>query len=52
MNAVTKMTVTTVDTEETIHDVPVLVDYHMNDGYNWMDEISEHGWAVDPQLGL
>jgi hypothetical protein len=40
MNAVTKRTVTTVDTGETVHDVPVLVDYHMNDGYDWMDVIA------------
>ena len=51
MNAVTKRTVTTVDTGETVHDVPVLVDYHMNDGYDWMDVISEHGWAVIPSWG-
>ncbi|MBT2598038.1 hypothetical protein [Arthrobacter sp. ISL-72] len=51
MNAVTIKTVTTADTGETIHDVPVLVDYHMNDGYDWMDVISEHGWAVIPSWG-
>ena len=51
MNAVTKRTVTTVDTGETVHDVPVPVDYHMNDGYDWMDVISEHGWAVIPSWG-
>ena len=51
MNAVTKRTMTTVDTGETVHDVPVLVDYHMNDGYDWMDVISEHGWAVIPSWG-
>lgn len=50
-NAVTKMTVTTKDTGETIHDVPVLVNYHLNDGYDWMDVISEHGWAVIPSWG-
>ncbi|MET3370669.1 UNVERIFIED_CONTAM: hypothetical protein ABIE34_003946 [Jeotgalibacillus campisalis] len=51
MNAVIKMTVTTVDTGETIHGVPVLVDYHMNDGYDWMDVIGEHGWVVIPSWG-
>lgn len=51
MNAIITKTVTTTDTGETIHDVPVLVDYHMNDGYDWMDVISEHGWAVIPSWG-
>jgi hypothetical protein len=42
---------TTADTGETIDGVPVLVDYHMNDGYDWMDVIAEHGWAVIPSWG-
>jgi hypothetical protein len=46
MNAVTIRTVTTADTGETVDGVPVLVDYHMNDGYDWMDVIAEHGWSV------
>jgi hypothetical protein len=51
MNAVTIRTVTTADTGEIIEGLPVLVDYHMNDGYDWMDVIAEHGWAVIPGWG-
>jgi hypothetical protein len=51
MNAVTTATVTTKDTNEVIHDAPVLRDYHMNDGYDWMELIGEHGWAVIPSWG-
>lgn len=51
MNAISITTITTEDTGETIHDLPVLVNYHMNDGYDWMDVISEHGWAVIPSWG-
>ena len=51
MNAISITTITTEDTGETIHDLPVLVNYHMNDGYDWMDVISEHGWAVIASWG-
>jgi len=46
MNAVSKKTVTLADTEETIDGLTVLGDYHMNGGYDWMELIEEHGWAV------
>ncbi|MGC0239535.1 hypothetical protein [Arthrobacter sp. SD76] len=46
MNVITTKTITTADTGEIIHDVPALVDYHMNGGYDWMELIEEHGWAV------
>ena len=46
MNAVSKKTVTLADTGETIDGVTVLGDYHMNGGYDWMELIEEHGWAV------
>lgn len=51
MNAITIKTVTTVDTGETIDGVTVLGDYHMNGGYDWMELIGEHGWAVIPSWG-
>ncbi|WP_353748065.1 MULTISPECIES: hypothetical protein [unclassified Paenarthrobacter] len=51
MNAITTETVTTVDSNETIHGVTVLRDYHMNDGYDWMELIGEHGWGVIPSWG-
>ncbi|NIJ03440.1 hypothetical protein FHR86_003799 [Paenarthrobacter ilicis] len=51
MNAISVQTITTEDTAETIQDVSVLVDYHMNDGYDWMEVIAEHGWAVIPSWG-
>ena len=51
MNAITIKTVTTADTGETIDGVTVLGDYHMNGGYDWMELIEEHGWAVIPSWG-
>ncbi|MFE5840012.1 hypothetical protein [Arthrobacter sp. NPDC056493] len=51
MNAVITRTVTTKDTGETIDGVTVLGNYHMNDGYDWMELIGEHGWAVIPSWG-
>ena len=46
MNAVSNKTVTLADTGETIDGMTVLGDYHMNGGYDWMELIEEHGWAV------
>ncbi|HSL35278.1 MAG TPA: hypothetical protein VK883_00495, partial [Arthrobacter sp.] len=51
MNAITTKTVTTQDTGETIDGVTVLGDYHENGGYDWMELIGEHGWAVIPSWG-
>jgi hypothetical protein len=51
MNAITTKTVTTEDTGETIDGVTVLGDYHENGGYDWMELIGEHGWAVIPSWG-
>ncbi|MET3948683.1 hypothetical protein ABIB49_003408 [Arthrobacter sp. UYCu512] len=51
MNAVATKTVTTKDTGETIEGLTVLVDYHMNDGYDWMELIEAEGWAVIPSWG-
>ncbi|MGP0225312.1 hypothetical protein [Paenarthrobacter sp. NCHU4564] len=51
MNAISVQTITTEDTAETIHGVTVLGNYHMNGGYDWMELISEHGWAVIPSWG-
>jgi len=51
MKATSVKTITTEDTGETIDGVTVLVDYHMNDGYDWMGIISEDGWAVIPSWG-
>ena len=51
MNAVLTKTVTTQDTGETIEGVTVLGNYHMNDGYDWMEEIWQHGWVVIPSWG-
>ena len=51
MNAITIKTVTTEDTGESIEGVTVLGDYHMNTGYDWMELIGEHGWAVIPSWG-
>jgi len=51
MNAITTKTVTTEDTGETIDGVTVLGDYHENGGYDWMELIGEHGWAVIPGWG-
>ncbi|MGD9430978.1 hypothetical protein ACKVM7_001161 [Arthrobacter russicus] len=39
-------TVTTKDTEESVFPAPVLLNYHMNDGYDWMDEIEHYGFGV------
>lgn len=38
-------TVTTADTHERVT-VPVLLDYHLNDGYDWQDEVTRRGWAT------
>ncbi|MEV7574338.1 hypothetical protein AB0P28_14695 [Pseudarthrobacter sp. NPDC089323] len=46
MNAVSTKAVTLADTGETIDGVTVLGDYHLNGGYDWMELIEEHGWAV------
>ena len=51
MNAITTKTVTTQDTGETIDGATVLGDYHENGGYDWMELIGEHGWAVIPSWG-
>lgn len=51
MNAVATATVTTKDTNEVIHEIPVLRDYHMNDGYDWIALIEAEGWAVIPGWG-
>ncbi|SLK12585.1 hypothetical protein [Arthrobacter sp. P2b] len=51
MNAIATDTVTTADTGEEIEGVTVLRDYHMNGGYDWMELIEEHGWAVIPSWG-
>lgn len=51
MNAVATKTVTTEDTGETIDGVTVLGNYHMNDGYDWMELIEAEGWAVIPSWG-
>ncbi|MEO3935107.1 hypothetical protein WMO79_20110 [Micrococcaceae bacterium Sec7.4] len=51
MNAVATKTVTTKDTGETIDGVTVLGDFHMNDGYDWMELIEAEGWAVIPSWG-
>lgn len=37
--------VTTLDTREPVT-APVLLDYHMNGGYDWMDEVTYLGWAT------
>lgn len=51
MTAISKKTVTTQDTGETIDGATVLSDYHESGGYEWMDLIGEHGWAVIPVWG-
>jgi hypothetical protein len=51
MNAVATRTVTTKDTGEEIPGALVLTNYHMNDGYDWMDDISVHGWTAIPNWG-
>ncbi|MET3165268.1 UNVERIFIED_ORG: hypothetical protein ABIB19_003702 [Arthrobacter sp. UYEF10] len=51
MNAVRTASVTTQDTNEVIPAAVVLGDYHLNDGYDWMDLIGEHGWAAVPGWG-
>jgi hypothetical protein len=51
MNAIATESVTTADTQEVIKNAPVLGDYHMNGGYDWMELIGEHGWAVIPGWG-
>jgi hypothetical protein len=50
MNAITTKTVTTQDTGETIDGATVLGDYHENGGYDWMELIGEHGWAVHMEV--
>lgn len=51
MNAIATDTVTTADTGEEVEGITVLRDYHMNGGYDWMELIEEHGWAVIPSWG-
>jgi hypothetical protein len=51
MHAISIDTVTTADTDEEIRDVPVLRDYHLNGGYDWMEAIEAEGWAVIPNWG-
>ncbi|WP_353713505.1 hypothetical protein [Arthrobacter sp. K5] len=51
MNAIATATITTADTGEEIDGITVLRDYHLNGGYDWMDLIAEHGWAVIPSWG-
>jgi hypothetical protein len=46
MNAIAIDTVTTADTHEEIRNVPVLRDYHVNGGYDWMEVIEAEGWTV------
>ncbi|EMY34994.1 hypothetical protein D477_006658 [Arthrobacter crystallopoietes BAB-32] len=46
MNAIAIETVTTADTHEEIRDLPVLRDYHINGGYDWMEAIEAEGWSV------
>jgi len=46
MNTVSTQAVTTADTAESIPAAVVLGDYHMNDGWDWMDLIGQHGWAA------
>lgn len=44
--------VTTADSGETIQ-APVLLDYHMNTGWDWMGEIEEKtGWHVVANWGV
>lgn len=42
--------VLTVDTREPVT-APVLVDCHMNGGYDWMDEVAARGWSVPGTWG-
>ena len=51
MNAITTATLATQDTHETLFGVPVLNDYHMNTGYDWMEDIAAAGWTVLPAWG-
>lgn len=51
MNAVRTATITTEDTGEKIPAAVVLGNYDMNDGYDWVDLIKEHGWAAIPNWG-
>lgn len=51
MNAISIEAVITADTHEEIRDVPVLRDYHMNGGYDWMELIEGEGWAVISSWG-
>lgn len=46
MSFCTRKTVTLKDTLETVDQLPVLGDYHLNDGYDWMSDIEEHGWGA------
>jgi hypothetical protein len=38
-------TITTADTGEVIV-APVLLDYHLNTGWDWMDEVDDAGWGA------
>lgn len=51
METITARTIVTQDTRETIEGVTFLTDYHMNDGYDWMDQINEHGWYAVSSWG-
>jgi hypothetical protein len=51
MNAIATATITTADTGEEVEGITVLRNYHLNGGYDWMDLIAEHGWAVIPSWG-
>ena len=52
MSITTLSAVATQDTKEVITGVPVLTDYHLNTGYDWMEEIEAEGWAVIPNWGI
>ncbi|MFK4298556.1 hypothetical protein ABH924_003727 [Arthrobacter sp. GAS37] len=51
MTAIAERTVITQDTGEAIDGVTFLRDYHMNDGYDWLDVINEHGWYAISSWG-
>ncbi|MEA5456926.1 hypothetical protein SPF06_19560 [Sinomonas sp. JGH33] len=42
--------VLTVDTREPVT-APVLVNYHMNGGYDWMEEVTKRGWDTPGMWG-
>lgn len=51
METITARSVVTEDTREIVEGITVLTDYHMNDGYDWMDLINEHGWYAVSSWG-